>query len=313
MSIPFQMMQDGYPLGRIAGIRINANQSAAFLALMLALNGFSLFGFSLESFFIVPLFVVLFLGSLLAHELGHALTARQFGIATQSITLHGLGGVAKIKGEPRTAKQEFLVAIAGPAVSFFLAGAFHLVAAVSANATMPIMLVVAFLYLSYANLVLGVFNMLPGLPLDGGRILRAAVWHFKKDRNQATLVAARGGEILGLVFYGLAFMRFLSGDLFGAIFTAFMGWFLRRAAGGERRAAQAQAGGFQGASSIFDLLRTMQQRAASPPNQRGGFEQQRNPFSRPKRHGNPGTQGMDDVEEIIRFEDGREVIIRRKK
>ncbi|MFT7620171.1 MAG: Zn-dependent protease [Planctomycetota bacterium] len=301
MSIPLKMMQNGFVLGRIAGITVNANQSALFLALMLGLNLFPVFGLSLFSLIMVPLIVALFLGSLLAHEFGHALTAKGFGIETEAITLHALGGVAKIKGEPRTAGQEFLVAFAGPAVSFFLAASFWLIRDLAVAMTLPGAIVLAFQWLFLGNLVLGIFNLLPGLPLDGGRVLRAIVWHFTKDRKKATIVAARVGEMIGFFFYGLAFLRLMGGDLFGALFTAGMGWFLRHAAQSERLRAESTGEG-RAKQSIFDFVRTMQSaRRTRKPRGFGG-----SPFSNQ-------SQVADDDEEVVRLEDGREVYVRKKR
>lgn len=302
MTIPFKMMQNGTALGRIAGIAINVNQSALFLAAMLALNLFPIFGFSVLGALMVPLVVVLFLASLLAHELGHALTARRYGIQTDAITLHALGGVAKILGEPRTPGQEFWVAIAGPAVSLFLGAIFWIFSDLAIALTLPVSVVIAFQWLMIGNLALGIFNMLPGLPLDGGRVLRAAVWYFKKDRQVATIVAARGGEMIGLLFYFIAFIRFMNGSLVGALFAGAMGWFLRQAAQGERHRAE-MSGTKQGkGQTIFDILRTMQ--TAKRTRRPGGFG--KGPFT------TTGTEKTEE-EEVVRFDDGREVYIRKKR
>ncbi len=301
MSIPLQMMQNGFSLGRVAGININVNQSAFFLGFILLLNGFSFLGFSLATIVVVPIMVVLFLLSLLAHELGHSLVARSFGIQTEAITLHALGGVAKILSEPKTAGQEFLIAIAGPLVSLSLAAAFGLTSMVGVTLGIPDLVILSIFYLAIGNLALGVFNMLPGLPLDGGRALRAAVWYFRRDRSKATIVAATGGEIIGLIFYGLAFISLMGGDLSGAMMTGFMGWFLRKAATTEKLHAQTQGRRPGGLGGVFDLLKMMnQQRRRSDT---GYFRANMNPQG--------PTPGNED-EEVIRYPDGREVYIRKR-
>ena len=299
MSIPLQIMRNGFRLGRFFDIEVNLNQSSLFLALMVAVNGFAVFGFSGLSLLLVPLFTILLIFSILAHEYGHALTARAFGIETEAITLHALGGVAKIKGEPRTPGQEFLVAVAGPLVSFLMAALFLAMSVAAVVVGLPGMSASVLQFLMFSNLALGIFNMLPGLPLDGGRALRGIIWHFKKDRNRATVIAARGGEIIGLLFYGLAFINLFSGGLGSAIFAGFMGWFLRSAAKGEKQRATAQGipnGNFR---NIFELLRHMQRRQGPR-----GMN-----FRRPQ--ASSETPEQDGDVEVIRYPDGREVYIRK--
>ena len=148
-------------------------------------------------------FVIGLYASIVAHEYGHALTARRFGIQTIAITLHFFGGVAKITSEPRTPKQELLIAIAGPAVSLALAALAALafgVLVVLQPAGVSGAVAGFLVHLALMNLILGVFNLLPGYPMDGGRVLRALLWWRSGNHRRASYLAARGGE---MVAYGL--------------------------------------------------------------------------------------------------------------
>ncbi len=139
-------------------------------------------------------FVLLLYMSVLVHELSHSLVARRFHLPVRRILLYPLGGVSEIDKEPPTPGQEFLVAVAGPVLSLALAaGGWGLTKIVSSEATLPGLLVDQ---LMRANLIVGIFNLLPGLPLDGGRLLRAAVWKLTGRPETATIAAAWGGRVL---------------------------------------------------------------------------------------------------------------------
>lgn len=185
---------------------------------------------------VAGVYAVLFFASILAHELSHAAVARAFHMPVSSITLFLLGGVANLAKEPPSARVEFLMAIAGPATSVVIGGAALAVAAVSeplvgsVPALDPVSVVAS--YLGLTNLLVAAFNMIPGFPLDGGRVLRSVVWGLAKDRSRATRFAARGGQIVaGLLFlYGLS-RAFLDGDTFSGIWLAMIAYFLYTAAG----------------------------------------------------------------------------------
>ncbi|MEW6127038.1 MAG: site-2 protease family protein [Acidobacteriota bacterium] len=150
----------------------------------------------------------LLFASVLGHELAHALMARAEGLGTGSITLYIFGGLAALKGQPANPGAEFKIAIVGPAASFLLGTIFFLIAQI-----LPHDLRVAeqmFRHLGLVNWVLAGFNILPGLPLDGGRVLRAMVWRFNKNFRKATQVAARAGLViaLSLIINGLAYFFF---------------------------------------------------------------------------------------------------------
>lgn len=173
--------------------------------------------------------------SIVLHEMGHTLAARAFGIEVRSITLFLFGGVASLEKEAETPGQEFLIAIAGPIVSLVLAALFGGLA-VAGPLPMPVATVLS--YLALFNLVIAVFNMLPAFPLDGGRVLKAAIWRLRGDPAVATRVAARMGEILAFVLMGLGFLS-LIGGAFGGLWWIAIGFYLFTIARASRRDAQA--------------------------------------------------------------------------
>jgi Zn-dependent protease len=166
---------------------------------------------------------LVFFGSVLAHELGHSFIALRNKIPVKSITLFFFGGLAQIGQEPRTPGAEFRIAIAGPIVSLLLAGLFTGLRLVGGN--LPY-LGASIGYLASINLILGLFNLLPGFPLDGGRIFRAIAWKITGDFHRATQIAARGGQAVafGLIAFGV-FSAF-SGQLSGGIWLGLIGLFL---------------------------------------------------------------------------------------
>jgi len=173
---------------------------------------------------------ILLFVSVLVHELGHSFVALRHGIPVRSITLFIFGGVAQIGAEPPSAKAEFLIAIAGPAVSFALAVMFTVVQPALA-AIEPLWGVVK--YLAYMNFALALFNLIPGFPLDGGRVFRAFLWAITKDMRKATLIAANTGRFFGFLFIFTGVWRMFSGDLGGGLWIAFIGWFLDNAASAQ--------------------------------------------------------------------------------
>src|SRR5438445_2899531 len=170
---------------------------------------------------------LLFFASVLFHELAHSMVARIYKIRVVSITLFVFGGVARIGREPAKAIQEFNIAIAGPLASLFLAAGFYSLALFFPYAQMTGALAV---WLWQTNAALALFNLLPGFPLDGGRIFRAIVWGLTKDFSRATKVAGTSGKVVayGLMAGGGFF--FLKGDWQSGIWLAFIGWFLLNAA-----------------------------------------------------------------------------------
>jgi len=228
-----------FELGRIAGIRIGVNWSwlvvFALIVWSLAVGVFPSQnpGLSDGTYIAMALAAALvFFASLLLHELGHARQARREGMEIEGITLWLFGGVAQFKGAFPSAGAEFRVAIAGPVVSLGLGILFVLVA-VFAGLPSAVEGVVA--WLGYINLTLLVFNLLPALPLDGGRVLRSALWYFRGDLAWATRVAADVGRGFGFLFIATGIALLIFQGSFSGAWLAFIGWFLLQAATAEAR------------------------------------------------------------------------------
>jgi Zn-dependent protease/predicted transcriptional regulator len=173
---------------------------------------------------------VLLFGCVLLHELGHSFTALRFKIPVKGITLYIFGGISQISEEPKNAASEFWITIAGPAVSLVLAGVFTLLAPFLTG-LLPVLAVVK--YLAYANLLLGLFNLIPGFPLDGGGVLMAIVWGITRNRHRSILVAAYAGRVVAYLLILLGAYMMFAGGLVNGLWTAFMGWFLLDASGGQ--------------------------------------------------------------------------------
>jgi Zn-dependent protease len=232
-------------VGRIAGIDVRLHWTWGIAASLIALAlGSSVFpnevpGLSSRTYYAMGVATaVLFFASVLLHELGHALRARREGMATSEITLWMLGGVAQSSAPFRTAGTEARVALAGPAVSAVLGAA--LVGA-SQIAGLPDTVAAVLQWLGWTNLLLLVFNLLPALPLDGGRVLLAALWHFRHSELRATRDAARVSRVLAAALIGLGVLGFLVGAGFSAIWLAFIGWFVMSAGNAERAFAETRA------------------------------------------------------------------------
>jgi len=168
--------------------------------------------------------------SLIFHELSHSLVARHYGLSIKGITLFIFGGVAEMAEEPKDAKTEFLMAIAGPIASFVLALGFHLLALFGVAQGLPVPLTGVLAYLSFVNLLLGGFNLIPAFPLDGGRMLRAALWYWRGDLRQATRIASGAGKAFGLVLMMLGALNIVTGNFIGGLWWFVIGLFVRGAA-----------------------------------------------------------------------------------
>src|SRR5579864_1604978 len=171
---------------------------------------------------------LLFFGSVLFHELSHSAVARHYRIPVASITLFFFGGIASITRDPDSAGQEFLMAAAGPASSYVLAGAFWLLAQATPNDSMPNALAT---WLAGTNALLATFNLLPGFPLDGGRIFRSIIWGITKNYSRSTRIAARIGQAIayGMMALGVWLAFWVHSSVNGVWFV-FLGWFLLTAA-----------------------------------------------------------------------------------
>jgi Zn-dependent protease len=233
-------------LGRVFGIPVSAHWTLAVIAWFLGYslaNGFlpgSAPGASHAAYWGVALIgVVLFFGSILVHELSHALTARHYGVETDGIELWLLGGMARLSNDAPSPRADGLTAAAGPTASVLI-GAGLLGGALGLNALgMPALLVALFGWLGIVNLIIAVFNLLPGAPLDGGRILRAIRWARHGDRYRATQDAAQAGQVLGWMVVIVGIWMLFQG--WGGIFLPLTGGFLILTAKAEQAAAGTQA------------------------------------------------------------------------
>jgi len=232
-------MRSSIRLGRLFGIEVGLHYSWFLIALLITMSLGSQFQESHKEWgtnviwSLSILTALLFFVTLLAHELSHALVARTRGLTTKAITLFALGGVAQIEKEPEDAKTEFLVGIVGP-LSSAVIGALSLAIAWALGwhmgAAPETPLHAMFVWLGYINLSLAAFNMIPGYPLDGGRILRSIFWLASRDPLRATQRAATVGKVIALLFIAFGIFRFFGGAGFGGLWIAFIGWFLMQAA-----------------------------------------------------------------------------------
>jgi len=237
-------MFGSFRIGTILGIPVGVNWTVLLIAWLIA---FSLAGqvlpaqvpgLSDAAYWVAgAAAAALFFASLLAHELSHAIVARREGLTVSGITLWLLGGVATMNGETRTPGAEARIAGVGPLTSFLLAlvfgaGAIGLTFLPASDA--QALALAAAGWLSLVNLVLAVFNLLPGAPLDGGRIARAVFWRWRRDKLQATRWATGLGQLFGYGLAGIGVLRVVGGDL-GGLWFLLLGFFLVAAAGAERR------------------------------------------------------------------------------
>ena len=239
------MFGTSWRVGRIAGIEIRIDSSWAVIALLITYSMY------LRSSVLYPelsgggavalgiLATVLFFGSVLVHELAHAVVSQARGIRVQDITLFLFGGATRARVESRGPGDEFLIALVGPLTSGLLAGLFGIVAGLGRD-LLSAPLAGTFGYLAWTNLLLAAFNLVPGFPLDGGRLLRSAIWKATGSLARATRIASLAGQGVGwlLVAGGVAFL--LAGDLAGGIWFAFIGWFLVQAARSSYQELQLQ-------------------------------------------------------------------------
>jgi Zn-dependent protease len=175
---------------------------------------------------------ILFFGSVFLHELSHSLVAERFKISVRKITLYIFGGVTEMKTEPATAWSEFWITISGPLTNLALAGLFALLAVVF-SAIAPAQALLK--YLAFINLTLGAFNLIPGYPLDGGSVLMAIIWGITHRRHWGVVAATFIGSLVAnlLILWGV--LQVVGGDLWNGLWTAFIGWFMLNASGGELR------------------------------------------------------------------------------
>lgn len=231
------MFRHRIPLGRIFGISIDLDYSwfliVGLLAWMLAVAYYPVEfrNWSTAEYWLMGVItaVMLFV-SVLIHELGHSVVAQRYGLSVPRITLFIFGGVSQIAAEPPNPGSEFWIAIVGPIVSFALAALFWELEPLLAWSP-PLFALDK--YLALINLILGAFNLIPGFPLDGGRVFRAIVWKISGKYQRATAIAGVTGRFFGysLIFIGV--WQVLLGNFLGGMWIAFIGWFLESAAGSQ--------------------------------------------------------------------------------
>ncbi|HEX2884440.1 MAG TPA: site-2 protease family protein [Candidatus Limnocylindria bacterium] len=174
---------------------------------------------------------VLLFGSVLVHELAHSFMARARGLEARSITLFIFGGVSNLGGEARQPSVEFQVAIVGPLTSFAIAAATYLVASALEDPSLRAL----FGYLALVNALLGGFNLIPGFPLDGGRVLRSIAWKATNSLRRGTDIAAGAGQLIGGLFIFWGIVEIFGGRFFNGVWIAAIGWFLQNAATASRQ------------------------------------------------------------------------------
>jgi Zn-dependent protease/predicted transcriptional regulator len=249
------MRRQSISIGRYFGIdvRIHATWLLAFAFVTWGLaNGYFRF-ITPRAGLATPLLLggisaLLLFASVLIHEFSHSLVAQARGMRVRDITLFIFGGVSNIGGEARSARDEFLIAAVGPLTSFALAGLFWIIGrslggapgldlltgSVRGLRTMAPPLAILN-YLAAINILLGAFNLVPAFPLDGGRVFRSIVWGVTRRYGRATEIASRVGQAFGFLMIALGVVRVVFGDVFGGMWTIFIGWFLSQAAGATRQ------------------------------------------------------------------------------
>jgi Zn-dependent protease len=184
----------------------------------------------LQYWSVAALTTIIFFLSVVLHELGHSIMALRYKLPVKSISLYIFGGISEITSEPTNAIEEFVIAFAGPLTSLILAGIFYLLELVFKNVT-PIYAMTK--YLAFINASLAVFNLIPGFPLDGGRVFRAIVWGITKNLRRATEIAGLLGQAIAFVFILLGVWQLFQGNWFNGLWIAFIGWFLETAVVGQ--------------------------------------------------------------------------------
>src|SRR5215467_1287040 len=234
-------------LGRIFGIEIGLHYSWFVIALLIAFSLATHFhqirpDWSQQAVWSAAIITaILFFAALLLHELAHSIVAKSRGLNVHAITLFALGGVSQIESEPADAKSEFWIAIVGPLTSLVIGVICLAITRLlpgAAAAEAPTVTAAVLLWLGYINIALALFNMIPGYPLDGGRVLRAIIWGINRNLVRATRMAADIGQFIAITFIVFGFFRFFYSGAFGGLWLALIGWFLSDAAAASRATAE---------------------------------------------------------------------------
>jgi len=231
------MSRHGIPIGRLFGISIDLDYSwfliVALLTWMLAASYYptQFPGWTAAVYWGIGLATALLLFvSVLVHELAHSLVAQRYGIPVPRITLFLFGGVSQIATEPPSAASEFWIAIAGPVTSLAIAAICWEIEPLFTGTQLVFALVE---YLAILNLMLALFNLIPGFPLDGGRVFRAIIWKTTHNYHRATVAAGMSGRFFGFLLIFLGIWQALAGEIAGGIWIVVIGWFLESAAGSQ--------------------------------------------------------------------------------
>lgn len=230
-----------FNLFTFAGIRIGIDLSWFFIAVLLSWTlAYGYFPYNYPNLPVETYWAMGIIGMLglfvcvILHELGHAMVAKHYKLPISQITLFIFGGVAEIKQEPKSPKVEFLMAIAGPIVSVVLFVGLYLLTLIGDLYAWPVVVRGVTKYLTLINAVIVIFNMIPAFPLDGGRVFRAILWHWKKNLNWATQIVTRMGSAFGFILIFLGIFSFIGGNFIGGIWFAILGLFLQKAASSSR-------------------------------------------------------------------------------
>jgi Zn-dependent protease/CBS domain-containing protein len=232
-------MKASFRLGRIAGIDIGVHWSVAFIVTLVASSlgatvlpeaapGYDAWAYSTTAI----IMAIAFGAAILAHELGHALVAGHEGVAVDSIVLWLFGGLAQLGTKTETARSELRIALAGPLTSIAIGAGSLILAFVVSNLVNGDLVPVALLWFSASNILIAVFNLLPGVPLDGGRVLTAIMWRHGGDEHRARARAAAAGRVLGGVLIGLGLLELVYIDVSG-VWLAVIGWLIMSMARAE--------------------------------------------------------------------------------
>jgi len=231
-------------LGKLFGIELRLHYTWFIIFVLVTVSlSWQLFpafypGWSQSLYWVIGIVAsLLFFASVIAHELAHSLVARMKNVPVSSITLFVFGGVAQITKEATKAGDEFKIAAAGPICSVAIAGLFYLLSIAMRGINMPLMAMAY--WLAQINLLLAIFNLIPGFPLDGGRIFRSAIWHFSGNYQRSTRIATLVGRGVGYTFIGLGIvLMFVFNQWFNGLWLAFIGWFLETAASSSYQQSQ---------------------------------------------------------------------------
>ncbi len=239
-------MRTSLRIGRVAGFPVSVDWSVLLIVFLLAwgLAGGVLPqaapGRSAAVYWLAGLVgAVLLVLSLLAHELAHAILARRSGVEVSGLTLWMFGGIATLKGEPATPRADFRIAAVGPATSLALGLLFGVVSWVLVVLGGAGLVAGAAAWLATINIVLALFNLIPGAPLDGGRVLRALLWARTGDRDRAAATATRAGQVVAYCLVAVGLVSFLTYDPVGGLWMVLIGWFVLTAARAEQEATVA--------------------------------------------------------------------------